>query len=83
MKISKETIARTIVLALALVNQILTAFGINPLPFSENTVYEFITLVFTIGASAWAWWKNNSFTNEAIKADEFLKELKGGKNDKI
>lgn len=80
MKISKETIARTIVLALALVNQILTAFGINPLPFSENTVYEFITLVFTIGASAWAWWKNNSFTNEAIKADEFLKELKDGKN---
>lgn len=80
MKISKETIARTIVLALAFVNQILTAFGINPLPFSENTVYEFITLVFTIGASAWAWWKNNSFTNEAIKADEFLKELKGGKN---
>lgn len=80
MKISKETIARTIVLALAFVNQILTAFGINPLPFSENTVYELITLVFTIGASAWAWWKNNSFTNEAIKADEFLKELKGGKN---
>lgn len=76
MTVSKETIARTIVLIIALVNQVLTVFGINPLPFSEDTVYETVTLIFTIGATAWAWWKNNSFTQEAIEADEYLAELK-------
>lgn len=77
MKISKETIARTIVLLIALVNQVLTACGWNPLPFSDDKVYEGITLIFTIGTSIWAWWKNNSFTKNAIKADEVMNELKG------
>lgn len=76
-KISAGTIARTIVLIIALVNQILTMFGVNPLNFSEDMIYELITLLFTLGAAAWAWWKNNSFTKEAIQADEVLKELKG------
>jgi len=80
MTVSKETIARTIVLVIALVNQILTVFGINPLPFSEDTVYETVTLLFTIGATAWAWWKNNSFTKEAIEADVYLDELKSKKD---
>ena len=78
MKVSKETIARTIVLLIALINQILTMVGINPLPFAEDTVYEVVTLVATIGASVWAWWKNNSFTKGALKADEVMNELKGG-----
>lgn len=73
--VSSKTVARTIVLILALTNQVLTMCGVNPLPFSDETVYETVTLCFTIGASAWAWWKNNSFTENAIKADEYLKEL--------
>ena len=81
MKINKETIARTIVLAIALLNQILTMTGINPLPFSEEEVYIGITSALTVGASLWAWWKNNSFTEKAIKADEYLKELKAGDKD--
>lgn len=76
MDISKGTIARTVVLLLALVNQVLTMCGLNPLPFSEDVIYELVTLLFTIGASVWAWWKNNSFTEKAKKADEYLKELK-------
>lgn len=75
MNVSKATIARTVVLILALVNQILTMCGLNPLPFSDNLVYELVTLLWTVGASAWAWWKNNSFTENAIKADDFKKEL--------
>lgn len=76
MKVTGETIARTVILALALINQVLTMCGVNPLPFIDNQVYEFITLAFTLGASLWAWWKNNSFTKNAIKADEYLTELK-------
>jgi len=71
-----ETIIRTILLVVALVNQALTASGKNPLPFAEETIYELLTILFTVGASVWAWWKNNSITKEAIAADEFMRELK-------
>ena len=81
MKVSGQTIARTAVLLVALINQILTIIGFNPLPLSDNNVYETVSFIFTAVASIWAWWKNNSFTNEALKADELLSEMKGGKNE--
>lgn len=76
MRISTDTIIRTLVLIVALINQILTAVGKNPLPFSDDVIYEAVTLAVTIGASVWAWWKNNSFTAAAIEADKYLKDLK-------
>lgn len=76
MKISTDTIIRTVVLVVALINQVLTATGKNPLPFSDDVIYEAVTLAVTIGASAWAWWENNSFTKAAIEADQYLKDLK-------
>lgn len=78
MKIQKDTIIRTTVLALALVNQILSAAGHSPLPVTDAQVNDVITLGFTVGASVWAWWKNNSFTKKAIEADNILKTLKEG-----
>ena len=56
MKISAGTIARTIVLAIALINQVLVAFGVNTIPIAEETMTEFITLAITIGAAVVAWW---------------------------
>ena len=72
----KETILRTAVLVLTLLNQILTALGKNPLPFSDEAIYEGLSAVFTAAASLWAWWKNNSFTKAAAEADEYLKKRK-------
>ena len=80
-KIQANTIIRTIVLVITLVNQALTIFGKNPHPFSENQIYEALTAVSTVLAAIWAWWKNNSFTKAAIEADGYMKELK--KNDGI
>ena len=77
MNVSTETIIRTIILMVALTNQILTATGKNPLPFSDEVIYEAVTLSVTIGASLWAWWKNNSFTKSAIAADKIMNVLKG------
>lgn len=76
MKISADTIARTIVLFLAILNQILAILGKNRLEIAESDIYQIVTLIFTIGSAVWAWWKNNSFTQSALKADEFMKELK-------
>lgn len=77
--VKTETIIRTIVLAVALINQGLTLFGYCPLPFESAEVEAGVSLVLTTFASLWAWWKNNSFTEKAIKADKVLDELKGMK----
>ena len=75
MKVKKETIIRTVILALALINQVLTSIGHSIIPISDEQITELISLGFTVGASLWAWWKNNSFTKNAIEADKVLKEL--------
>lgn len=76
MTISKGTVIRTVLLILALVNQFLTILGKAPLPIEDEQMSELISLAFTIGTSLLAWWKNNSFTLNAIKADEYLAALK-------
>lgn len=70
-QVKKETIIRTAVLAIALINQGLTLSGLNPLPYENEQVENFVAGVFTVSASLWTWWKNNSFTSNAIKADEY------------
>ena len=75
-KIPTETIIRAIVLFVTLVNTILTMSGKNPLPFAEEELYAWLSAVATVAATLWAWWKNNSFTPEAIQADKYLAELK-------
>lgn len=71
-KVEKMTIARTAVLAFALINQVLTISGYNPLPFTDEEFGQAVSMVLTAGASLWAWWKNNSFTQAALAADDFL-----------
>lgn len=74
---TKGTIIRTIILLVALVNQLLLAFGKSPLPIDDSHIETVISTTFTIIVSLVAWWKNNSFTEEAQKADEYMKKLKG------
>lgn len=77
MKISKGTVIRTVVLAVALLNQGLVLFGKNPLPVADETVAALISWLFTAVSAIIGWWKNNSFTKEALAADEYLGELRG------
>ena len=72
--VTAGTIARTIVLLLALANQVLAMCGKQVLNISDDDIYQVVSIVFTIGASAVAWWKNNSFSQAAINADKFLKK---------
>lgn len=74
--ISTDTIVRTIVLALALINNVLTMMGLNPLPFSNDEMYEGVSCFITTVVAVWAWWKNNSFTDAAITADQTMKKIK-------
>ena len=79
MKISKGTLIRTIILALALINQVLAMLGISPLNIADDDISTVISTAWTIVAAVLAWWKNNSFTDAAIKADDFMHEPKGDK----
>lgn len=79
MKRTTQTIVRTAVLALALINQLLTALGKGPLPIEDDQLEALAALVITAAGSLWAWWKNNSVTAQARMADAYLDELQTGK----
>lgn len=72
---SKETIIRTLLLVLALVNQVLTALGKPVIPVSDDELSALISTLFTIATALWAWWKNNSVTAEAQAGDATMKAL--------
>ena len=74
--VSAGTVARTAVLGLALANQILSACGKPLLPIDSEQLEQWVTAGLTSAAALWAWWKNNSFTKEALAADSYLESLK-------
>ena len=68
--IKKETIIRTIVLVIAIINNILTLLGKNPFPYTADEIANAVAIIFTVVATLWAWWKNNSFTLPARLGDQ-------------
>ena len=74
--VKTDTIVRTVLLIVALVNQALTIAGRPVLPIADEQIAELLSLLLTTGASLWAWWKNNSFTQPALQADAHLAALK-------
>ena len=79
--ITTGTLARTACLLLALLNQVLCALGKSPLPIESETLNQLVTSGITVIAALVAWWKNNSFTKEAIAADKEYERLRA-KNSK-
>ena len=73
---SKSTIARTLILAVALVNQICAASGHTLIAVDDDTLYDAVSTVVTVVSALVAWWKNNSFSYAALKGDERMKELR-------
>lgn len=76
MNITSGTLARTIILALALINQLLSASGHAVLPIDDAQIETIVSTAWTVIASLAAWWKNNSFTQAALEGDAKMKELK-------
>lgn len=76
--ITSGTIARTIILALALVNQLLSVTGHTVLPIEDAQIETLVSTIWTIVAAVVAWWKNNSFTVAAVEADTVKTALKAG-----
>ena len=81
MKISSRSIARTVILFLALVNQVLSVLGYKIIPIEDGQINDFVTIAFTIGSALAAWWKNNSFTEAAIEGDKYKNIVKEQQNE--
>lgn len=74
--VSAATLARTAVLALALINQLLSAIGKPLLPIDSAQLEQLISTGFTTVSALVNWWFNNSFTKEALAADAEFERLK-------
>lgn len=75
-EIKPDTIVRTICLALACINHLLTINGKSPLPISDDQVQVVVSYVLMLAASLWAWWKNNSFSQAALAGDVLMRSIK-------
>ena len=74
--VKTETIIRTVCLIIALINQLLIGLGKQPIPIEDKEIYTLVSTIVTIVLALRCWWKNNSFTAPAIKADIYLEELR-------
>jgi SPP1 family holin len=75
---SKETLARTIALAVATINAVLVMLGLNPLPYGETEIFAAVSGVVEVGLVIWAWAKNNSWSTAAITGDRVKDAIKNG-----
>lgn len=71
-------IVRIVALFVTAINAVLTAKGINPIPFDETLVGETACYVVAGAAAVWNWWKNNNITSAAISAQNYLRGFKNG-----
>ena len=74
LKVSKETIVRTVALAIVLIYQILVAAGVKMPYLDESIALTWATNIVSFAVVLWNWWKNNSFTQSALHADLTLHE---------
>jgi len=70
----KNSLIRTVILAIALVNQLLTAAGKSPLPVDDATIENLISTTCTTVVAIWTWWKNIYISNKGKAQKEALKE---------
>lgn len=76
MKITKSTIIRTVLVAIVLVNFVLEKCGVDVIKTDESTVSMWLEFVIEMAVIVVGFWKNNSFSENAIKADRFLAQLR-------
>ncbi|MEC2221459.1 phage holin [Bacillus subtilis] len=80
-KYDKGTVIRSVLLLIALINQTMMMFGKSPLDITEDQVnqladalYTAGSVIFTIGTTLAAWFKNNYVTTKGHKQKLVLKQ---------
>lgn len=76
MKSTQNAIIRLVIAALAMINAILTAAGMNPIPFDANLVTEWLTYAFNGAMLIWTWWKDAPITKAGITGHDVMRAIK-------
>lgn len=77
MKIKKGTIVRAVVLCIVIINMFAKMIsGTNIFLIEEGTIAELVEMMISVAVIITGYWKNNSYSKNALKADAFLKQLK-------
>ncbi|RHW37331.1 phage holin [Neobacillus notoginsengisoli] len=74
-KMDKGSLVRTVLLFVALINQLLVALGYAPVPLNEQQIGDVYTVISTAVMAAiavWAWFKNNYITWRGKRQKEVL-----------
>ena len=74
LKISAGTVARTIVLLLALVNQVLSMLGIPVLPIEDEAINTVVSTLWTIIARRCGLVEEQQLYHGGLEADQVLAE---------
>lgn len=74
--VKKGAVVRGLMMIIVIVNYLLNAMGINPIPIEESVIGLLVTVVLTVGTFLLSYWKNNSWTTAAQEADEKLQALR-------
>ena len=77
----QSAIVRLIVLVILIINQTLITLGYEPLPFSDEQVYEAVSIVALVVVSLYSWWRNNNITDVALAGQSEIERIKGARKE--
>ena len=77
----QSAIVRLVVLVILIVNQTLITLGYEPLPFSDEQVYEAVSIVALVVMTLYSWWKNNNVTDVALAGQSEIERIKGARKE--
>ena len=69
---------RLLVMAILMLNSVLTAKGLNPIPFDESAFTDVALQVATGISVLWVWWKDNNVTNKAKAKKSLAAQVASG-----
>lgn len=75
-QVAPGTWVRLALLIAALINMSLKVLGADGISVGNETVEKAVTVIIMVITALMAYWKNNSFTEAAIAADEVMQSLK-------
>lgn len=67
---------RLVVLGLIGLNSVLAHFGYNPIPVSDEIVYQAVSDLVLFGTMFYTAYKNNDTTDEAVAGTAVMKKMK-------
>ena len=76
--LTPKSVGGVLILLLALINAILQIFGYQPVQIGNDEIYEVVSTLFLIGASAYTTYNNFNVTPASQIAQELTDAIKNG-----